>query len=256
MAQTRPICKFCGASGSSKEDIIAKWIGRLLSEGAPPGTHYVFHQRFTHPDVGIPDQAKTANLPAVHTRAFCKGCNEGWMGKLEEHVKPILEPLILGKSATLSIDEQQLLAFWATKTLLGFQAREDMSTTWARPADYVELHKLQAPLPNSQVWLGASEHKGGVAQHYAHDYRLNESEDDQIDGFGAALTIGHAVFYFAIGYTAPLGLRLRYAAALALKQIWPSTRDGLHWPPTLKLPRYTPMELTSLVVLNSVIVPQ
>ena len=178
------------------------------------------------------------------------------MGKLEEHVKPILEPLILGKSATLSVDEQQLLAFWATKTLLGFQAREDMSTTWARPADYVELHDLQAPLPNSQVWLGASEHKGGVAQHYAHDYRLNESEDDQIDGFGAALTIGHAVFYFAIGYTAPLGLRLRYAAALALKQIWPSTRDGLHWPPTLKLPRYTPMELTSLVVLNSVIVPQ
>ena len=256
MAQTRPTCKFCGTPGSSKEDIVAKWIGRLLSEGAPPGTHYVFHHRSTHPDIGIPDQAKTANLPAVLTRAFCEPCNNGWMSELETRVRPILEPLILGKPRTLSKEDQATLAFWATKTLLGFQAREDAGTTWARPEEYTELYALQAALPKSQVWLGASEHMGDVARHYAHDYRLNESERDQIDGFGAGLTIGHAVFYFAIGYTAPLGLRLRYDAALALKQIWPSTRDELHWPATLKLPKYKPRQLTGLVVRNSVIVPE
>jgi hypothetical protein len=255
MAQTRSICKFCGEAGSSNEHIIAKWIGRLLSEGAPPGTHYVFHHRSANPEAGIPEQDKTAKLPAYRTRAFCKPCNNGWMSELEKQVRPTLEPLILGKPHTLSRDDQAVLAFWATKTLLGFQTLEHESTKWARPEDYAELHALQAALPKSQVWLGAGEHKGEVAWHRAHSYHRNGTGSEQVDGFGATLTVGHAVFYLAIGYTAPPGLRLRNDAALALKQIWPSSRDELQWPPTLILPKNTSTGLTSLVVGNSVTDP-
>jgi hypothetical protein len=254
MAQTRPICKFCGKPGSSDEHIIAQWIGRLLSEGAPPGAHFVFHHRSAHPEVGIPERVKTAKLPSYRTRAFCRPCNNGWMSELEVRVRPVLEPLILGKPRILSREDQALLSFWATKTLFGFQALEHESTEWARPEDYAELHELQAPLPRSQVWLGAGEPKGEIAWQRAHSYRLNEAAPEQIDGFGATLTIGHAVFYLAIGYTARPGLRLRYDAAMALKEIWPSTRDELHWPPTVTVPKNTPTGLTSLVVRNSVIV--
>jgi hypothetical protein len=253
MAQTRPICKFCGNAGSSDEHIIAKWIGRLLSEGAPPGTHYVFHHRSANPEAGIPEHGKTAKLPAYRTRAFCEPCNNGWMSKLETRVQPVLEPLILGKPRTLSRDDQALLAFWATKTLLGFQTLEQESTEWARLEDYIELHELQAALPKTQVWLGAGERKEEVAWHRAHSYHRNGSE--QIDGFGATLTICHAVFYLTIGYAARPGLRLRYDAAFALKEIWPSARAELRWPPTVTLPKNTPNGLTALVVRNSVIVP-
>ena len=252
MTQEQRTCRFCGQPGSSEDHIIPKWIGRLLSEGAPPGTHYVFHHRSANPEAGVPEHGKTAKLPAYVTRAFCEPCNNGWMSDLETRVRPALEPLVLGESRTLSRDEQGLLAFWATKTLLGFQALEDESTEWARPDEYSELYKYKAALPNSQVWLGAGEHEGDVAWHRAHTYAIGS---EQIDGFGATLAVGHAVFYLAIGYAARPGVRLRYDAAFALKEIWPSARDELRWPPAVTLPKATPEGVAPLVQRHNVILP-
>jgi len=254
MAQTRPICKFCGAAGSSKEHIIAKWISRLLRDQFGPNVTVSFRHQWELPELGIQNRGKSANLAAFFTRAFCKGCNEGWMGKLEEHVQPILEPLILGKSATLSVDEQQLLAFWATKTLLAFQSQEHELTIWARPEDYTTVFREQAPLACSQVWLGATNQR--PAEHYrGHRYPIPVPgpKSEEIHGFGATLTIGHAVFYMLLGYTGRLGMRMRYDAAIALKEIWPNPRDLLEWPAPLSLSESQIGSLAKYVEGNSVI---
>jgi hypothetical protein len=251
MAQTQSTCKFCGGEGLSDEHIFAKWIGRLLAEGAPPGAHYVFHHRSAHPEAGIAEHDKTAKLPAYRTRSFCRRCNNGWMSRLEQRVQPILEPLILGEPRTLSRSDQETLAFWATKTLLGFQSIDHPTTTWARPEDYAALYEAQAPLPNSQVWLGANDH-GDAGWQRAHQIRLHGNVSERVDGFGATLTVGHAVFYLLIGYAGRVGTRLRYEAAYALKEIWPTVRDELEWPPAVTLPRHPSTGVTELVVANSV----
>jgi hypothetical protein len=253
MAQTRSTCKFCGGEGLSDEHIFAKWTGRLLTKDVPPGARYVFRHRSAHPEAGIAEHDKTASMPAYRTRSFCARCNNGWMSRLEERVRPILEPLILGEPRTLSSSDQETLAFCATKTLLGFQSIDHPTTQWARPEDYAALYAAQAPLPYSRVWLGATDDGGGGWQR-AHEIRLRGNSSEHSDGFGATLSIGHAVFYLLIGYGGRVGTRLRYQAAFALKEIWPSAREELKWPPSITLPELPATGVTELVVRNSITV--
>ena len=99
---------------------------------------------------------------------------------------------------------------------------------FARPEDFTALYRLRRPLPTTQVWLGANP-EGEPAWYRAHTvYRRGSSH---ADGFGATLTVGHAVFYLLHGYVAPIGMRLRYPAALLFNEIWPSRHDGFLWPP-------------------------
>jgi hypothetical protein len=87
-----------------------------MSQPVMPGATYVFHHRSSHPEVGIPERDKMAKRPAYISRAFCRDCNGGWMSRLEERVQPVLEPLALGKPVILSLEDQEVLSFWATKT--------------------------------------------------------------------------------------------------------------------------------------------
>jgi hypothetical protein len=78
-------------------------------------------------------------------------------------------------------------------------------------------------------------------------------KSEEIHGFGATLTIGHAVFYMLLGYTGRLGMRMRYDAAIALKEIWPNPRDLLEWPAPLSLSESQIGSLAKYVEGNSVI---
>ena len=222
-----------------------------------PNMTVSFRHQWEHPELGIPSRDKKAKLPAFRTRAFCEGCNSGWMGRLEEHVKPTLEPLILGKRTTLSGDEQQLVAFWATKTVLAFQSIEHTLTTWARPEDYAAVFRLQTPLAYSQIWLGATSARQAV--HYrAHRYPVPVpgSNSEEVHGFGATLTVGHSVFYLLVGYAGCVDMRLRYDAAFALKQTWRTTRSAFEWPPRRELSGNEIGHLATFLVNNSVIAPE
>jgi hypothetical protein len=199
-----------------------------------PGVSLVYRHVSANPEAGIGVREKRAKEPAYFTRAFCRACNGGWMSRLESDVRVALEPLLLGQSGGVSPQEQKLLAFWALKTVLAFQSIEDPQTTYARPGDFAELFERQAPLERSQVWLGANDH-GEPAWYRAHGVYLDDARAGDWDGFGATLTVGHAVFYMLVGFDEPVAMRPRYEAAAAFKEIWPARGRPLSWPPRLLL---------------------
>ncbi len=255
MTQTRRACLFCGETATaSTEHIVPKWIGRLFREQVGPGHKVSFTHRWELPELGIPSKGKSAKLPAFLTRAFCEGCNTGWMAELEEEVGPVLGPLILGEPTRLSVDQQRLLAFWATKTVLGFQSNEHKLTMWARPEDYETVFAERASLRCAQVWLGRTNQRPAV--HYlAHRYPIPVPgpRSNEVQGFGATITFGHAAFYMLLGYAGPVGMRMRYDAAAALKEIWPSRRGALDWPAPVSLSETEIMGLARYARGHSVI---
>jgi hypothetical protein len=255
MTQTRRACLFCGETAkASSEHIVPKWIGRLFREQVGPGHKVSFTHRWELPELGIPSKGKSAKLPAFLTRTFCEGCNTGWMAELEEKVGPVLGPLILGKPARLSVDQQQLLAFWATKTVLAFQSTEHELTTWARPVDYATVFAKRVPLECAQIWLGHTNQRPAV--HYlAHRYPISGPgpRSNEVHGFGATITFGHAVFYMLLGYAGPVGMRMRYDAAVALKEIWPNRRGELDSPVPASLSEAEIMTLAKFAEGSSVI---
>jgi hypothetical protein len=208
-----------------------------------PGITIQFAHESTEPD-GTPRRPKRAQTTAYFTRAFCRdNCNGGWMSRLEEAVKPILEPMLHGKPwTTLSVDDQRLLAFWATKTAFAFQTQEGASTMWARPEHFEALYAEQGPLPDSQVWLGARE-RGHAGWYRAHTLRLPGSDEHDVDGFGVVLTVGFAVFWVVVPFTPSVKLRLVSEAAMATKPIWPGLGRSVAWPPAQSI---VPINLTEL----------
>jgi len=60
------------------------------------------------------------NLESFVLRRICENCNNGWMSKLEEVVKPILVPLMRGERQLGSLEESEkwALARWVAKTAI------------------------------------------------------------------------------------------------------------------------------------------
>lgn len=247
MSRPQHHCLFCGQAGTSREHVLAAWIGRSLAAiSAPglsqPGVAIQFAHESTAPD-GTPRKTKRSKTTAYFTRAFCRGCNGGWMSRLEHAVRPLLEPMLHGRPPmTLSVDDQRTLAFWATKTAFAFLTQEGEETKWARPEDFTALYAAQGPLPHSQAWLGARE-IGHAGWYRAHSVRLPGGIDDGIDGFGAVLTVGFAAFWILVPYRELGRLRLVSEAAMAMKPIWPGLGRQIAWPPARTI---VPTNLTGL----------
>lgn len=96
-----------------------------------------------------------ANTFAYQSRKFCRACNSGWMNEVDQAARPVLRRLALDQPMALSQAEQSALALWTTKTVLGLLSIEPEEYRFAPPTLYQALHRAGAPLPGSQVWLGA-----------------------------------------------------------------------------------------------------
>jgi hypothetical protein len=51
-------------------------------------------------------------------RVVCAPCNNGWMSDLQSQAKPLLLPFIAGRSGTLSIRQQHMIAAWTIMTFI------------------------------------------------------------------------------------------------------------------------------------------
>lgn len=163
----------------------------------------------------------------------------------------MLEPLIRGRPRLLSPDEQRLLAFWATKTVLAFQTIEHETTRFADRALYGQLHRLQAPPPDTQVWLGANLH-GHPAWHRSHSIVPREESSNGCC-FGATLTVGHVVFHIVSLPGVEGRLYLRRDPDLALRDIWPDAARTLAWPPSVILREHDLTALAEVIAQTSVL---
>jgi hypothetical protein len=235
--------------------VIARWIGRSLDAMLPPGLQVTYRHYSVNPEAGVGPQHKRAGGPAFYTRAFCRSCNSGWMGRLEETARPLLEPLIHGRAVVLEPSHQGHLAFWATKTVLAFQSIEEPSTHWASDEIYRDLYRSQGPLPYSQVWLGAHQH-GHPAWQRSHSIELRERSADGAMPFGATLTVGHGVFHLVVLPGVQERLRLRPAFVDALREIWPGAGRSFMWPPPRPVVGDDLTGLARMIAAGSVLKPR
>lgn len=250
MAQASRRCLFCSQPGSSREHIIARWIGRSLKPDPLPGTVIRFRHAFANPEAGIELREKSAANPAYYTRAFCRDCNTGWMADLEGAVKPILAPMLNGQRCLVTSDAARLLSFWATKTILAFQSVESDVTTFARPEDFTRLFEEQAAPRNCQIWLAAVR-SGDSLNYRAHTVMRRGQTEDGADGFGASLILGHVAFYFLMGFSEPIGLRLGASISVALREIHPLPKGDFLWPAHALVQPHPEHALTDLIINHS-----
>jgi hypothetical protein len=242
MAKT--LCGFCESSTEkiTNEHVFGEWIGRLFGAGRPelivrntlkrdatalrPWHNYRLDQR---------------------VRMACKRCNNTWMNDLENKVKPIISPMILGSHSRklLTRREQLIIATWAVKTVMVVEFLHRESS--ARYFTQDERRSLMSDAVPSRstgayVWLGRYDSKNdgvrGLAGSMTYADRLPRAH-------GSLFAVGQLAIQILVERSA-VGQRDRLATRPGpwdqmLSQIWPppsifETNDPLlPWPPPVAI---------------------
>src|SRR5438045_3538534 len=98
-------CLFCGATPVTREHALALWTGEVIP-GTGPWTH---HHVERYGDEPIREWRTDA--PDLKCNVVCKSCNNGWMSAVESRAKPVLTPMIQGRSTRLHVHELDLISF-------------------------------------------------------------------------------------------------------------------------------------------------
>lgn len=125
-------------------------------------------------------------------KRVCKPCNEGWMSRLEEDSTPILDPMIAGKSVTLSLVNQLQVATWATKTAMTFEGLDpETHVTTTKEERHLlrdDLHRR--PPANTRVWLSAYSGSAPLQYFRVWAWRENHVQDERPIAYCATFQLG------------------------------------------------------------------
>lgn len=167
--------------------------------------------------------------------SVCDQCNNGWMSRLEEQVKPILKPMMLGNAVTLTVQQQERITTWMTKCAVMY---ESMATGEVFYNGLGRHHfcKTRSPLDSTAVWLG--QYTGGIR--IIADYRLLSRQQNP-GGSVKILVLTLVVGKLALQLTTARGTDLIPNIELPtmvlentqdlLVQVWPWSLLGVKWPP-------------------------
>ncbi len=168
----------------------------------------------------------------------CRDCNAGWLSKqVEIPAKPILVPLIAGRSGTLNVIMQRIIATWAVKTIMtaehvnkGKSVVRQIERDWLRDNLSPPAGWFVSAMPyNGTEWrdLGIFQHTGTLD--------IPPVNHDAPTEYNLGLTfMGLGRLFFLVRHSTwprlwdVLGIDVPHVC-----RIWPSTHEDIQWPPPL-----------------------
>jgi hypothetical protein len=124
-------CAFCGPTtrAVNEEHIWADWITRLLLRDRHRTHRVRMEANSSRRTEVVVTRRRRMDVTA---KVVCETCNNKWMSDLENRVKPIAEPLMLGQSSVaLTFEDQATLTAWIMKTAIVVE--HDAHVRYRRP---------------------------------------------------------------------------------------------------------------------------
>jgi len=234
----RRACCFCGGFDLSKEHIWPEWAAKLLPEG--DNTHARSKYEGWGQEERLVDRWHRQGPPkTIRIYGVCKTCNNGWMGEMEEEVRPWLGPILKREPVGLTEAGQRILAnYLVMKAMVADQSRpgENVFSKGERTAFYNDRAIPEATF----VTLYRYNHEPDpfVTQYNkeTHGVFIEQLVDGEVERKGVA----NQTFRFGELFAQVVLLRdaegkLETKPGFPLR-IHPSIHHTLHWPPLFRLP--------------------
>jgi hypothetical protein len=222
-----PTCIYCGSQAGSREHIYPSWLVEALARD-PRGLDLPAPMRIWRDGVQIRVlQGKVRPRKTFEfTTKVCKACNSGWMNRIDDRVRPHLEPMIAGRQTALAPAAQAAVAAWMTKVTITRFAAEHRP--FVKPAWTAQLRTTETALPDWHVcvgkYVGAQPLWGSM-----HDLSLFDSDGVTVIDRGVIATL--LVGYVALQVFHLSGLSVQEHPAVPMLRIGPATERELKWPP-------------------------
>jgi hypothetical protein len=95
--QVRAHCWYCDRPGVSSHHVFAQSFSKLF-----PG-HGTFRLDCGHPELGRRFPPRRAPKLMIKSRKFCRSCNSGWMNRIDQAVRRVVQCFVL--DAPMVLDE-------------------------------------------------------------------------------------------------------------------------------------------------------
>jgi hypothetical protein len=228
---SKPECVFCRREESSNEHVFARWLSRLLADGAP----FTLNKTPGRSTSGL----QTIN---VKSRAACRSCNGGWMSRSESDAKVLLPHVIRGETIQWDATQQALAARWVFKTALMLD-RSSLASRVAPAHHFSFLFEQQSPPESVTIYLAryfpeaGEEHVGVIGSSYR-----PTGIDPHVypDPYQITFSVGQAVFQ-AFGHSGMTQIEVHRAGYRdsglvvpvvdVFRQLWPIRTANFEWPP-------------------------
>jgi hypothetical protein len=225
-------CVFCGASPTTIEDLLPKWIRRYLGN------------RATVSVLGDTGRGTTRTFKGLayvwKAKVVCKKCNGGWMCDLETAASPILKRMFDEKLAISFAagpnDSRRLVAQWVLKTALMLQY---VDPDPAIPlAVYHDFFATREPPAHSLIFLARHEVQktpSGVVSVSSELTPTDPTVHFRGDLYGVTFFVKNVVMQL-VGYVgdvpAGVGIYLNFPQTFAVyvQRLWPAG-TLLEWTP-------------------------
>lgn len=229
-------CVFCGRTGAdikiTREHTFSNWINEVLpvTVVGPDITYERSIQRGRQARTVSTWPAKVVADNVV--RAVCEDCNTGWMKRWEDAVALLVEPMIKGQPARLTVDQQLTVATWAAMKAAVFEYvwSEDTILT---DADRDVIRTQDRPPASVQVRLAGIELEGSPLRARGVGYVDNRTGEKIIC---LTLVIGCLVVQVFGGPGAGVhGLQTSSIPRTDRIRIFPPATNTVQWPPPVVL---------------------
>lgn len=229
-------CGFCGCGFRtvSQEHLWPEWIRKIVIEtrGEEGKRYLVEHERH-----GTTTRFQSTKL-ATKIGMPCQTCNNGWMSRLENSVKPFMSGMVFpGHKTLLDEDRRRHLARWAVKTAMVFEFFKEDGLFYFTPEDRRAF--MESTQPPNDVWVWLGKYDATKSMRASQDRKINNATK-AIHFYSLTLTAN----FFAVQVVASRHLGAVRKVPVAempkdsLVTIWPANcgaGEFVEWPPRLMM---------------------
>jgi hypothetical protein len=222
-------CIFCGESPTTVEHVYSRaWI-----KGIQPWSGAGFQGILGVKD-GVMVHARSflSSGPGVRAKCVCRKCNNGWMNELDQLVQPVMLPLLSSFETTeLSLEDQRMLASWATKIAMVLDYVGPDVPRVLRPPAHRRMYEDRLPPTEAVIFIGGAKETDPFLNDAVRSVSRERALRSAVPRALLVTTrINHLVLHvFAPEYTGWTFDRSAYDEYLT--QIWPLTFRPASWPP-------------------------
>ena len=150
-------CIFCGEGGTrgnpmTEEHLWPEWMHPCLPQVSAAKTQ-AGHHRVRLGEVIAERKIREGHVFKKRFRLVCKQCNSSWMSGIEDDAKPILIPMLEGRSITLLKNSRITLATWIALKVMVSESIESSDAVINQ--DERSEFKVARTIPRRlRIWLG------------------------------------------------------------------------------------------------------
>lgn len=221
-------CIFCDKKASTREDGWPLWLMKRFPTSST--------SRMDAERGGQKLGSWCMARPGLRVKWLCASCNNGWMSRLENETKPILESILDDKLKDIDAWRQSTLARWAVKTAMVLECLNP-DRTWFYSDDERQLMRATQSLPpRTSVWIAKCVNQPNIYS-AAKDLRTTP-DDGEIHAYSTTMAFGPLAFQIVsikTPATIPENVTLTYDVTegpwgQTLLQVWPTTKESVGWP--------------------------